>query len=190
MLRQPKTYFTAEEYLFFERGSLEKHDYFQGEIFDLAGASRAHSRVLQNLLVQMVNGLQEKRSTCHVYNQDMRLNISENGLFTYPDLMAVCGEERFLPGSELDTLLNPVFIAEVLSPSTETYDKNQKFEWYKKIPEFCEYLLLSTKEIRIEQFLKGQDGNWLLTEITAGDIQLVSLDLKIGLGKIYLGSGI
>jgi len=126
----PKTFLTPEQYLAIERKAEYKSEYYNGEMFAMAGAKEAH-----NLLVTTLVGLlysQLRRGPCRVYSNDMRVSVSATGLYTYPDVVAVRGERQFLD-EQRDTLLNPTLIIEVLSPSTEAYDRGRKFEHYQSI---------------------------------------------------------
>ncbi len=116
-----RKYISPEEYLAMERDSLEKHEYFDGEIFQMAGASDEHNTIAMNSASELHQQL--KKSPCKVYQSDMRVYIPKTGLFTYPDVLVVCGKAQFLPDAHLDTLTNPILIVEVLSSSTEGYDK-------------------------------------------------------------------
>jgi len=184
MQRSAKSTFTPDEFLALERVSLSKHEFFEGEIFSLAGASRNHNSINRNLLSEIHQGLKPSGSSCKVYNQDMRINVHTNGLFTYPDVVAVCEPERYLPHAELDTLLNPVFIAEILSDSTESYDRVKKFELYKGIPEFKEYLLVHTRRRLIERFNYSSEG-WKTMSFVEGRFSLLSLNIMLSVDDIY-----
>src|SRR2546427_2666626 len=127
---------TEAEYLRLERQAELKSEYFQGEIFAMAGGSRAHSLIATNLLRELSGRL--KASDCIVYNADLRVKVEATGLLTYPDISVVCGTQRFLDEQE-DTLLNPTLVVEVLSDSTEAYDCGKKLEHYRQIPTCREY---------------------------------------------------
>jgi len=184
MQRSAKSTFTPDEFLALERVSLSKHEFFEGEIFLLAGASRDHNSLNRNLLSEIHQGLKLSGSSCKVYNQDMRIHVAASGLFTYPDVVAVCETERYLPHADLDTLVNPVFIAEILSDSTESYDRVKKFELYKGIPEFKEYLLVHSRRQLIERF-NYLSGVWETTSFIEGGFSLLSLDLSLAVNDIY-----
>ncbi len=180
----PKSKMTPQEYLDFERKSDIKHEYFDGEIFAMAGAKRRHNVINSNF-----NGLiwqQLRGKNCENYANDMRVLIPRSGLYTYPDLVVVCGEPQF-QDDKSDTLLNPVLIAEILSESTETYDRGKKFQHYRSIESLQEYVLVSTEEARIEKFQKTGDGFWFLSEAVGieAKIELSSIEQAVSLVEIY-----
>ncbi|HKV09458.1 MAG TPA: Uma2 family endonuclease, partial [Thermoanaerobaculia bacterium] len=127
-----------------------------------------------------------KRSPCRVCPGDQRVHIPATGLYTYPDAVVVCGEPRF-EDERLDTLLNPTLLVEVLSPSTEAYDRGKKFEHYRSIESLAEYLLVSQTEPRVEQFLRQEDGIWLFKAFAGLDATLLlpSLRCAVPLAEIY-----
>lgn len=137
---------SPEEYLATERAAAFKSEYYQGEVYAMAGASNAHNLVNANTCTALNNALSDRDCTVRV--SDMRLLVKENGLYTYPDLSVVCGPPQFAPGAVLDTLTNPVVLAEVTSISTGNYDRVGKFMFYKDIPTLRHYLLIdSTKAV-------------------------------------------
>ncbi len=127
---QLKPFLSPQEYLTLERQAETKSEYYAGEVFAMAGASRKHNTIVPNLLYLLVGQL--KGRSCEVYNSDMRVKVSVTGLYTYPDLTVVCGKPRFDDDQE-DTLLNPTVIVEVLSKSTEAYDRGEKFAMYRAL---------------------------------------------------------
>jgi len=166
---------SENEYLESEEISDIKHEYYQGEIFAMAGASRKHNLIAANVIISL--GTQLKKRPCRVYPSDMRLKIEKTGLYTYPDIMIVCGEERFSNEKE-NTLLNPDVIIEVLSDSTESYDRGKKFCNYRKLDSLKEYVLISHKCRKIEIYSKNKDNKWELTE-SIEDNSVIPLE-KIG----------
>ncbi len=181
---EPVSRLTETEYLAIERRAEFKSEFFDGEMFAMAGGTRWHSLIASNLLRAVGNRLGER--PCMAYNADLRVKVEATGLLTYPDLSVACGPQRFLD-AEVDTLLNPVVIAEVLSDSTEAYDRGKKFENYRRIASLCEYLLVSQKEPRIEQFLRQESGHWLLREAVGLDatLALPALDITIALSEVF-----
>jgi Uma2 family endonuclease len=175
MSAQPKRYFTPAEYLAFERESPYKSEYYAGEIFALAGASRRHNLISANVIIAL--GIQLRGRTCTVYPSDMRVKVSETGLYTYPDALVVCGRELF-DDREQDTLLNPTVIFEVLSVSTKNY---------RTLESLQEYLLISQDFCHVEHYLRQDDSQWLLSD--ADDlqsvIQLPSIDCALALPDVY-----
>lgn len=179
-----KPFLTPEEYLALERQAETKSEYLNGEIFAMSGGSFPHNLISGNLVGELRQVL--KRSPCRVCPGDQRIHIPATGLYTYPDAVVVCGEPRF-EDEELDTLLNPTLIVEVLSPSTEAYDRGKKFEHYRSIDSLAEYLLVSQSEPRVEQFLRQEDGIWLFKAFAGRDARmpLPSLGCEIALAEIY-----
>ena len=161
MTVQTKNYITPEEYLATEREAAFKSEYYQGEVFALAGAGNNHNIITANLIISL--GISFKGKNCRVYPSDMRLHIPLNGLYTYPDVLAICGEKQFLDEKK-DTMLNPFLIVEVLSPSTADYDRGTKFMLYRSIPGLQHYLLVDSRSCHVEKFSKNPDGIWVLTE--------------------------
>lgn len=178
------TRLSESEYLRLERLADRRSEYFEGELFALAGGSRAHSLIATNLLRDLSGGL--KSSDCVAYNADLRIKVEATGLLTYPDVSVVCGPQRFLDETE-DTLLNPTLIVEVLSDSTEAYDRGRKFEHYRQIATCQEYLLVSQKEPRIEQFLRQPNGDWTLREFIGlgAELTLSSLGIVLRHAEVF-----
>jgi len=172
------------EYLRLERQAATKSEFFNGEIFAMAGGTHAHSLIATNLLRELSALL--KPTDCVVYNADLRVKVEATGLFTYPDVSVVCGGPRFLDEKK-DTLLNPLVVIEVLSDSTEAYDRGKKFENYGQIQTCREYLLVSQKEPRIEQFIRQANTDWTL-KAAAGmnaELKLPSLGVVLRLGEVF-----
>ena len=180
----PKTKLTPEEYLEFERKSEIKHEYFDGEIFAMSGAKRNHNVIAWNIGGELRQKLKGKN--CEAYPGDMRVFVPATGLYTYPDLVVVCGEPEF-QDDVFDTLLNPTLLIEVLSDSTEGYDRGKKFQHYRSIESLREYVLVSQDEARIEKYVKTGDGFWLLSEAVGLDseIEFSSIECRIPLAEVY-----
>lgn len=180
----PKTKLTPAEYLEFERKSEERHEYFGGEIFAMSGAKRNHNVIAWNIGGELRQKLKGK--DCEAYPADMRVFVPETGLYTYPDLVVVCGEPQF-QDDVFDTLLNPVLLIEVLSDSTESYDRGKKFQHYRSIESLQEYILVSQNEARVEKYVRHGDGFWLLSEAVGIDseIDFSSIDCALSLAEIY-----
>ena len=150
----------------------------------MSGASREHNLIAGNILRE--TGSQLKDRPCEVYVSDMvRVGVNPTGLYTYPDVVAVCGEPDF-EDSELDTLLNPTLIVEVLSPSTEAYDRGEKFAHYRRLVSLREYVLVSQDRVCVERYVRQGDG-WLLTELSRleDNLRLTSIDCDVALSEIY-----
>jgi Uma2 family endonuclease len=180
----PQTKLTPEEYLTLERNSEERHEYFGGEIFAMSGAKRNHNKITTNLSGLVWQHLKGKN--CENYSSDMRVFVPETGLYTYPDLIVVCGEPKF-QDEVFDTLLNPVLLIEVLSDSTEGYDRGKKFQHYRSIESLQEYVLVAQDEARIEKYVKSGAGFWVLSDAVGLDaeIKFDSIDCIIALREVY-----
>ena len=184
MASNPKTYYTAEEYLALERSSEIKHEYFNGEIFGMGGASKRHVSIVTNLVGELYSQL--KTGSCQVYSTDLRVRVSPTGLYTYPDVIVLFEEPRFSDDQD-DTLLNPALIIEVLSESTKDYDRGGKFEQYRTIDSFVEYLLIAQDRTHVEHYTRQRDGSWLLHETNnlEDTLQLKSAPCSLRIADIY-----
>ena len=175
---------TVEEYLAMERSSQEgKCEFVDGQIFAMVGASREHNLIGVNITRELSNQLKGK--PCEAYANDMRVKAAEAKGYHYPDIVVVCGKPEF-EGGHLDTLLNPTVLIEILSSSTEAYDRGGKFAAYRKIQSLHEYLLVSQEEPFIERYVRKGEA-WVLTE-TAGLDGLVNLDsigCFLALNEVY-----
>jgi Uma2 family endonuclease len=202
MSAQPKLFISQEEYLRSERLAEYKSEYYQGEVFPmnlrndndsnsnsdteitLAGAREAHSAINANVIASLVVGLRGRK--CTVYKSDLRIHIPANSLYTYPDASVVCGKAEMLDG-HFHTLLNPMLIVEVLSDSTEDYDRNGKFRLYRSIPSLREYVLVSQKAYHITSYFLNDSNEWVYTDAEGVDasLQLPSLEIAIALADAY-----
>ena len=153
---------TADEYLSLERRAKERHEFVDGEIFAMAGASRKHNIISTNIIRTLGNQLET--SSCHIYASDMKVRIEKPEKYTYPDIIVSCNEEVFADEQE-DILLNPRSIIEILSDSTEAYDRGLKFSHYQSIKNFQEYILISQNAYRVEQFTRRNDNFWLYCDL-------------------------
>lgn len=180
---QPKTYITPEQYLEIERKAEFKSEYYQGEMFAMSGAKAPHNVLSLNVAAELRQ--QFRSRPCRVYTNDMRVQVSTTGLYTYPDVIGVCGEQ-FLDDQE-DTLLNPSLIVEILSPSTEAYDRGRKFELYRAIGSFKEYLLIASDRMYVDFYTRQADGRWILASFTRPDdsLDLASVGCRLTLAQIY-----
>jgi Uma2 family endonuclease len=175
---------TPEEYLAWERTSEQKHEFFQGEVFAMAGTTFEHNLIVGNLVRLLGNAL--KDSPCRVCPSDLRVKIPATGLYTYPDVTVVCQHPEF-EDDHRDTLLNPQVIIEVLSDTTEAYDRGKKFQHYRSIPSLKNYILIPQKEILIEHYTPYQDGFWLWRDILPGrQLKIESIGCEIPVDEIYL----
>ena len=182
----PKSFLSPEEYLVRERRAEFRSEYYRGEAFAMAGASFEHSLIKDNLAGETRSQLKE--GPCRVVTSDMRVKISATGLYAYPDVVIVCGKPEF-EDAHVDTLLNPKVIVEVLSDSTEKYDRGFKFGHYRQIPSLEEYVLIAQDRTSIDRYVRRGDGSWLLTpfEDPAGTFQFDSVAVRVPLREIYRG---
>ena len=175
---------TGEQYLEIERFSEIRHEYLDGLVYAMAGESRDHSRICFNLAV--IVGRQLQGTACEGFSPNMKVRTGIGGLYAYPDLMIVCGEAVF-HDEHGDVLLNPTVIFEVLSPSTEKYDRGEKFRRYQQIESLQDYVMVSQDQARIEHHHRQTDGMWTATEVKGLDEGLVlsSIDCRIPLAEVY-----
>jgi len=181
---QPKSFLTPEQYLEIERKAGCKSEYYQGEMFAMAGALEPHNVLVGNLVRDL--GQQLRRRPCRVYPSDMRVRVSTTGLYTYPDVTVVCAKPQFAD-QHTDTLVNPTFIAEVLSPSTERFDRGRKFEHYRSIESLAEYLLVAQDRVHVELYTRQSDGRWVLSEASRLEdiVELHSIQCRLALADLY-----
>lgn len=184
MSRQIKPYITPEEYLALERKAEYKSEYLHGEVFAMTGASRKHNLIAVNIVSSLESQLRSK--PCELYVSEMRVKVTSSGLYTYPDVAVVCGEPKF-EDDYLDTLQNPTLLIEILSKSTERYDRIAKSDYYRTLDSLAEHLLVAQEEYRIEQYTRQPDGHWILTETSslAGVVELPSIDCSLSLIDVY-----
>ena len=178
-----KRIWSAPEYLAWERLQPTKHEFFQGEIFAMAAATRAHNLVVANIGAELRNTLREK--PCEVLISNMRVKIAATGFYAYPDVIVVSGKAE-LEDAACDTLLNPRVLIEVLSESSESYDRGKKFEQYRSIDGLAEYVLVAQDRVLVEHFSRQPDGSWLLREARAGGrLTLPAIDCTIEVDDLY-----
>jgi Uma2 family endonuclease len=178
------TYVSPEEYLRLERQAEYKSEYLNGEIFAMSGASEAHNLATGNIFGELRQQLKDRE--CRAYMSDMRVKVRSIGFYTYPDVIVVCGEPQF-EDQEVDTLINPTLLVEVLSQSTERYDRIAKTSYYRTIDSLQEHLLVAQHEVRVEQYLRQPNGQWSQTQYTSPEsvVQLTSIDCSLKLSDIY-----
>jgi Uma2 family endonuclease len=175
---------SPEEYLAMERSAEQRHEYADGEVFAMAGGTREHNLTTGNIHGELRLALIDR--PCEVYNSDMKVQIAATDRYVYPDVAVACGEPKFEDETR-DTLLNPVVIVEVLSDSTEAYDRGDKFAQYQMIPSLRDYVLASQKAVRIEHFRRLPDGTWLLRNLGPGErLVLESVGCEIAVDRAYL----
>jgi Uma2 family endonuclease len=178
-----QSHLTPEEYLALERKATIKSEYLDGKMYAMSGASREHNLVCGNVFGELRNQL--KGSACEVYTNDMRVKVISAVLYIYPDVLVVCDEPRFEDDS-FDTLLNPTALFEILSPSTEAYDRGAKFGYYRQLDFMQEYTLVSQDCRRVEHYLR-QGDQWILTEFSNPEdvVRLTSINCELSLREIY-----
>jgi len=175
--------YTPEQYLALERKAECKSEYINGRIFAMAGASRQHNQITFNIAGEL--RIQLKGRACIAYSNDMRVKVPRTAFYSYPDVVATCNEPKF-EDSFVDTLLNPAVIIEVLSGSTEAYDRGEKFAHYRRLSSLEEYILVAQHRICVEHYVR-QGERWILTEISEldGIIPLDSIGCTLPLKEIY-----
>ncbi len=183
MSAEPTKTWTPETYLEFERESETRHEYLNGEIFDMVGASRNHNLIVANVIASLHPQLRGRN--CEIYPTDMRVKVSKSGLYTYPDISVVCGDSD-LEDQHGDTLLNPTLLIEVLSPSTAHYDRGKKFQHYRRIASLQAYVLIEQDAYRVEHYVRAND-HWILTDTIGLDamLDLPSIQCRMALTDIY-----
>ncbi len=188
-----KNKFTVEEYLQMEKAATERHEFYRGEIFQMqghgellamSGAAPRHNIIFSNLFTGL--GMRLKGKPCQPYGSDLRVNIPQNTLYTYPDISVFCDELKTSDADE-DSAVEPMVIIEILSPATKNYDRGEKFMLYRDIPTLKEYILIDTSSIRIEIFRINKAGHWELEEYKHPDekLNIPSIDVSISLAEIY-----
>lgn len=184
-LAQPQTYFTPEEYLAFERQAKTKHEYLNGQIYVRAGANPKHNQITFNATGEI--GRQIKGRNCRGYSADQKVRTDPKNLFSYPDVTIVCGEPKF-HDTQKDVVLNPTVVIEVLSPSTEAYDRGEKFTHYRTISSLTDYILIAQDRPYVEHFTRQKGKRpWLYnveTELT-GSLWIDSIKCELKLADIY-----
>lgn len=184
MSAEPRRFMSPEEYLAMERDSETKHEYLDGEVYAMTGASENHNMIQLNIGTSLRT--QVRGRSCRVYPSDMRVKVRRTGLYTYPDLSVVCGQ-RELEEDEFYTLVNPSVIIEILSPSTERYDRGKKFAHYKMIESLQEYLLVAQDAVSVEHYMRPTEGHWRAVTYVDLDavITLSSIGCTLRLADIY-----
>ncbi len=180
-----RNYISEEEYLDMEEVSPVKHEYFDGDIFQMAGASEKHNNIAGNIYGEVYN--QVKKRPCKAYQNDMRLLVEKTGLYTYPDVMVVYGKPEIKKHKGLDNILNPTLIVEVLSPSTADYDKGAKFDQYRTIESLKEYVLVWQDKKCVARYTKQAYDSWVLRDFIGEEveIELASIECRLTIEDIY-----
>lgn len=184
MQAEKKAFITTDEYLRLERSAKTKSEYFNGEMFAMAGVTRNHQVICDNILVSIKSQLKSK--PCIAFGSDLRIKTNKSGLYTYPDISALCGEEKF-DDAQKDTLINPQLIIEVLSETTEAYDRGKKFALYRQIESLKEYVLVSQSNKKIEKFEKNETGFWTLSETNSDTdlLYLSAIGCELSVEEVY-----
>ena len=191
MPAQQNIHITTEEYLRTERESDTKSEYLNGDIFSMAGASRAHNQITSNLVVALAGKLSERPCSAYVSDMKVRTKTRETNKYSYPDVVVTCGDESFEDDNS-DVLLNPLVIIEVLSESTEAYDRGLKFFHYQLIPSLRDYLLVTQDYCRVEHYQRRDDNQWVYSEYhdLEDEVQIATLDCSVSTAEIYRRVGL
>jgi Uma2 family endonuclease len=185
MLAKPQPHLSFDDWLAIERTSTDQRcEYVAGEVFAMAGGSEEHNLIVANVVRELGNQL--KGRPCRVYPSDMKVHIATAEVGAYPDVMVICGERDFHDGRR-DVVTNPTLIVEVLSDSTEAYDRGDKFRYYRSLPSLQAYLLLSQDRIQAELFLRQSDGTWSLStyQESSESIPLSVIEAELSLAEVY-----
>jgi Uma2 family endonuclease len=185
MSLQPKPHLSFDDWLAGERASLdERREYMDGEVYAMSGGTFEHNTITSNLVGRLFMQMVDR--PCQVFGAGQRLRVEAADAGKYPDLMAFCGEPQFYDDRR-DLLLNPSLIGEVLSRSTEGYDRGDKFNLYRRIPSLREYLLVAQHRVLVELYTRAADGRWMLTsfEDLADEIRIDSIDCTLTLAQVY-----
>lgn len=185
MTAEPKVLYTESEYLARERDAETKSEYFQGEIFAMAGSSPTHSVIANN--VGAILALALRKKPCVAFQSDMRVKIAAIRKHCYPDVSVACGKPEYERDAFGDSLLNPTLIVEVMSPLSSDYDRGTKFSHYRALPSLKEYALVDSERVGVEVFTKQPNGKWLLSEYKSlsESAALESVDCALSLAEIY-----
>lgn len=185
MAAHPKRKYTLEEYFDLELSTNERFEYWNGEIFSMSGGSDQHDQIETNSVIFIGNKLRGR--PCRVFSANMRIKVPSLPPYRYGDVSALCGQPIFEKIGGVDALTNPVLIIEVLSDSTEAYDRGDKFTHYKSIPSLREYLLIAQHRAHITQYVKQEDGSWSYREVNdlSASVHLLSVDCVLELSAVY-----
>jgi Uma2 family endonuclease len=184
---KPADKVTVDDYLALEATSDTKHEFVNGEILAMAGASPRHGKIAGNVYIALGTRLNPRG--CLLVQSDLRTHVDETGLYAYPDLTVTCDPPQFRLHPRPATLLNPNLVVEVLSHSTEAWDRGAKFAHFRSLASVREYVLVSQSEHRVEVYRRGDDGSWRLFEATGdGTVHLASVDVDLSLVDVYAGA--
>lgn len=179
-------YISPEEYLEQEMAAVEKHEYYRGEVFGMRGASREHNEIYSNIFTDI--GSKLKGKGCKPYGSDFRVHIPKNTLYTYPDIIIICGDPELID-EKFGTVTNPSVIFELLSHSTRNYYKGEKFTLYRDIGSLKEYILVDTERIHVEKHIRREDNSWVLTDYRSLDefFTIETVQVSLLLKDVYDG---
>ena len=184
MASQPQARVSPQEYLALERTGGARHEYLAGDVFAMGGASERHNLIVANIVREL--GTQLKGRPCKTYASDMRVKVPATSLYAYPDVVVVCGQAQF-DDEQKDTLLNPTVLVEVLSKSTEAYDRGEKAGHYRKLDTLAEYVLIAQDKWHVEHYVRQPDNQWLLSETddVHQTMALPAIECTLALGEVY-----
>lgn len=178
-----RTWISYAEYLALEASSSERWAWYDGEVWAMAGGTPTHSEISTNVTVQL--GVLLRGRPCRPYNADLRVRVEATGLAFHPDVTVICGPRTLHP-EDADAVTNPTVLVEVLSRSTEAYDRREKAHHYRLVPTLRDYLYLSQAEPRVEHYHRNDDGTWTLRDLRSGDaVDLVSLGVSLAVDDVY-----
>jgi Uma2 family endonuclease len=182
---QVKPRYTLEEYFALELASEERYEYFNSEVFCMSGVSPNHAQIESNLITSLNNELRARG--CRVFPANIRIKVPAAPPYRYPDLAVVCEKPSYEKIGGIEALTNPVLLVEVLSPSTEAYDRGDKFTYFKSIPSFREYLLVAQHRPHVTHYVKQTDGKWDYEETNdlTSNLDLLSVDCALVLSEVY-----
>ena len=183
-LPQRKPYYSVEEYFRIDEDTEYRNEYYRGEIFAMSGGTANHNRIAGNIFGELYSKL--ANGPCEAFISDLRILVERAELYTYPDVAVVCGPLKFVEG-RTDTITNPIVIVEVLSPSTESYDRGKKFEFYRGLDTLRDYVLIDQDRLYVEHFSHAGDRQWMLRvfDDAADVLDLESIGVQIALSTIY-----
>jgi Uma2 family endonuclease len=181
---QPTPFLTPEQYLEIERAAETRSEYIGGQMYAISGGTLNHARIAANALSRLNEQL--RGEPCEAVGSDLRLYSEQFGFYTYPDIVITCGQVK-LQDRHNDTIMDATAIVEILSPSTKNYDRGEKFRFYRALPSFSEYVVLSQDAIRAEHHVRQPDGSWLFREFNSpeSELELNSIGCRLNLGSLY-----
>ena len=184
MASNPVTKVTEEEYLALDRAAEIRSEFLDGEMIAMSGGSMRHAQLQANLIGEFFAAL--RGTDCRVYGSDFRVRVSKTRMYAYPDVSVVCGKP-LLADEHQDILLNPMVIFEILSPSTEKYDRGLKFQHYRTIDSLRDYVLVSQDAVRLEHYTRGDDATWTLRDYQSlqEELTIASIGVSLPLGRVY-----